>query len=111
MKVGSNGSNAMAGVTENISRTGLTIRIGTGATVQEALPLVGDYCDVYLELPQHPRTAKRCLHCRAAIVWTRQIDSSEMQLGLSVDSMTVRNLPVTHETGLAVEENEQTLLM
>ena len=101
----------MTGVSENISRTGITIRLRTAATVREALPLVGDFCDVYLELPQHPRTGKRCLHCRAAIAWTRQIDPSEMQLGLNVGSMSFRDFPVEAGTRSADEETEQTLLM
>lgn len=110
IKLGSNGSIILAGLTENISRIGMTLRISAAGIAPEALPLAGDHCDIYLELPQHPRTAKRCLHCRAAVAWTRQIHPSEMQLGLSVGSMTFRDFPSGCDTGVD-EENEQPLLM
>jgi hypothetical protein len=83
----------MTGSTENISRSGMAIRIPSAEPPAPA-PVAGDYCEIYLELPQHPRSTKRSLFCRSAVAWVRELEPNGLIVGLSVDAMEFRDLPV-----------------
>jgi hypothetical protein len=110
MRVGFEGSTMMAGTTENISRSGITVRMFLKGPAPTA-PVPGDYCDLYLQLPQHPRCHNRCLYCRCAVAWTRTIGPEEVVVGVRVDVMDFRDLPPQAPRKQSIRDTTPGLLM
>jgi hypothetical protein len=94
VKIGENNHEISLGQTENISRTGLMMRLAnTGPSFAPAIDL-GQYLEAYVELPRSQAQPPRSLCCKSTVVWLRTDESGDLLLGLSVLQMTFRDLPL-----------------
>ncbi|MCC6863179.1 MAG: PilZ domain-containing protein [Bryobacterales bacterium] len=81
------------GYSEDISRSGLLIRLGP-PDPETALPMPGDDIEVDLELPPNRAFKQvRSLCCRATVVSIRNSVSGATYLAAAVHQMQFRDLP------------------
>jgi hypothetical protein len=62
------GGACLDGVTENISRSGVLIRLASNGA--HTLPGVGEVIGVDIDLPPNPTFGQKCLRCRGVVVRT-----------------------------------------
>jgi c-di-GMP-binding flagellar brake protein YcgR len=79
-----------AGVTENISRTGILVRL-TDATANKRLPVVGNSARIVIDLPDNMNFSQKYLDCEATIVRAGPPEGDCLELGLRVRRMQFRD--------------------
>ncbi len=77
-------SDGYAGVTRDISRSGLNVRLGTG---EADGPEIGTMARIRVSLPHGPHFPQRCLHCTARVVRVEDVDSGERTVAFQVRRM------------------------
>ena len=78
------------GVTENISRSGLLLRLES-RHAPIALPRIGDVLTVDVELPANHNYGQKYLRCRGAVVRISSARRSPARIALSVSQMEFCN--------------------
>lgn len=78
------------GVTENISRNGLLLRLESRHG-PIALPRIGDIVTVDVELPANHNFGQKYLRCRGAVVRIASARRSPARIALSVSQMEFSN--------------------
>jgi hypothetical protein len=100
----------ITGWSENMSRLGILIRIGSGASLAPFKP--GEDVEVDIELPPNPRLKKiRSLYCRGAVIETRPGASGEMYLALVIHQLQFRDLPARFLKPELAEVSQQSVVM
>lgn len=79
-------SKACEGVTENISRSGLLMRLRTNNSTL-LLPKIGELMTVDIELPRNKKYGQKCLRCRGAVVRVINARKSSPRIALSIGQM------------------------
>lgn len=75
-----------------MSRSGILIRVGSGASLAPFKP--DEDVEVDIELPLNPRLKMiRSLYCRGTVIETRPGASGEMYLALVIHQLQFRDLP------------------
>ena len=68
----------------DISRSGLTVRLGTG---EANGPAIGTTARIRVTLPRGPHFPQRCLHCTAKVVRVEHADTGERTVAFQVRRM------------------------
>ena len=77
-------------MTENISRTGILVRL-TDATPNKRLPVVGNSARVVIHLPDSKNFSQKYLDCEATVVRAGSLDDDCLELGLRIRRMQFRD--------------------
>lgn len=84
----------VTGRTENVSRSGVLVRLEGEAGLAERL-LQGDFIEADIELPGRSSSLRRSLYCRGIAVWWRELEG-DLVLALAVEHLRFRDLPRRH---------------
>ncbi len=83
-------ANGCAGVTENISRSGLLMR-WSAEQAGSRMPRVGDLITMELELPAHHDFPSKCIHCQGTVVRVSVSENEAPRVALNVNYMKFRD--------------------
>ncbi len=83
---------AMPGLTANMSRSGILIRLAE-ASRDGRLPKIGEQACVKIDLPPSRKYAPRALECQGRIVRVDEKGEEAPSVALQVDRMQFRDLP------------------
>jgi hypothetical protein len=84
------GCDSSQGVTENLSRGGLLLRLES-RHMPIALPRIGDVVTVDVELPTNRHFGQKYLRCRGTVVRVASARRSPARIALSVSQMEFSN--------------------
>ena len=89
-------SDEYEGVTRDISRSGLTVRLGTG---DGNGPAIGTTARIRVALPRGPHFPQRSLHCTAKVVRVEHAAAGERMVAFQVRRMQFGEREVMKDTG------------
>lgn len=84
------GAHRVTGVSENISRRGILLRLHEEALAPDSIA-VGGSATVDVELPAEHALAPRCMHCEGRVVRIAS-HNAEVEIAVRVDTMQFRTL-------------------
>jgi len=84
-------SDGFVGVTENISRSGLSLLWNGKPSGNSRLPRVGDLITMDIELPVHHDFPTKCIHCQGTVVRVSVTENQAPRVALSVNYMKFRD--------------------
>jgi PilZ domain len=79
----------MGGFTTNVSRSGMLVRF-QALSLSPALPKVGEFARIFIDLPSNGRFTPRSLECAGRVVRAAGDRSDDSELAFEILSMKIR---------------------
>lgn len=81
----------LTGLTENMSRADVLVLLD-GEAQQGALPAVGDWLVVDIELPPNHIFGRKCMQCQTTVVRVSRSDNGPTRIALRIHKMRFESL-------------------
>ena len=104
------GSRSLTGVTENMSRGEVIVRL-TADQLAEDAPLMGDPVIVEIDLPANHAFGRKCMQCQTTVVRVSKSEEGAARLAMRIHKMRFQSCAEASLTGDSREGDARQLLM